>query len=335
MPWTHCDLELTDDQTSCPSCGATKASWTLELDSTRAFTIARAPGIGLKVIAGEDRPVAGEPFEVELPDGSVVEGETDSNGAARVRVPDGGRCRLTFTARPAGQVTRLPDEGEETSGEGGDAPASEGERGEPARFELEARSARYVFQAPLLAVVRLRFGGEALASAPFEARVGQARFTGETDEEGALSVELPVGEGEDLPAVALLLGEGEEAEAFVLEPGLLEPADEVVGAQGRLRNLGYLCGELDGELGELTRAALREFQRAHELDPTGELDEATAARLEEVYREGGPGPAPAAPSEGEGAPAPAPHPAAVRPSFPLAASGLNTIELSEGAPISV
>ena len=57
--------------------------------------------------------------------------------------------------------------------------------------------------------------------------------------------------------------------------------DGISGAQARLVNLGYGTGEIDGQTGPMTLAALREFQANHELEVTGELDQATIAKLAE------------------------------------------------------
>jgi hypothetical protein len=50
-------------------------------------------------------------------------------------------------------------------------------------------------------------------------------------------------------------------------------------AQERLTALGFAPGPIDGVLGSQTRAALRQFQRAHSLPSTGELDDATLHTL--------------------------------------------------------
>jgi hypothetical protein len=50
-------------------------------------------------------------------------------------------------------------------------------------------------------------------------------------------------------------------------------------AQERLASKGFNPGPLDGQMGVKMQAALRQFQRAHGLAPTGELDEATRAAL--------------------------------------------------------
>jgi N-acetylmuramoyl-L-alanine amidase len=68
-----------------------------------------------------------------------------------------------------------------------------------------------------------------------------------------------------------------------LNPLLNTDDDGCSGAQARLVNLGYGTGEIDGEMGSMTQAALREFQADHGLEVTGELDQATIARLAEKH----------------------------------------------------
>jgi peptidoglycan hydrolase-like protein with peptidoglycan-binding domain len=50
-------------------------------------------------------------------------------------------------------------------------------------------------------------------------------------------------------------------------------------AQERLGDRGFNPGPRDGQMGEKTQVALRQFQRAHGLPPTGVLDDATRAAL--------------------------------------------------------
>jgi peptidoglycan hydrolase-like protein with peptidoglycan-binding domain len=58
------------------------------------------------------------------------------------------------------------------------------------------------------------------------------------------------------------------------------PNQEVVlQAQRQLKALGFNPGDVDGELGAQTQAALREYQRQYRLPQSGTLDEATARSL--------------------------------------------------------
>jgi len=54
---------------------------------------------------------------------------------------------------------------------------------------------------------------------------------------------------------------------------------DVLDLQQRLRALGYDPGPIDGIFGPLTERALRRYQQDRSLQPTGALDEATAATL--------------------------------------------------------
>lgn len=76
---------------------------------------------------------------------------------------------------------------------------------------------------------------------------------------------------EGWPALTLLLGD-------------LDPIDEFRGIQGRLRNLGFSCGRLDGKPGPRTEAALKQFQKQYDLDVTGEVDDQTRDKLKELHQ---------------------------------------------------
>ena len=65
--------------------------------------------------------------------------------------------------------------------------------------------------------------------------------------------------------------------------GGVDPIDQVSGVQGRLNNLGFDCGKIDGICGEHTRAAIREYQRSRKLAETGSPDEATRRQLQADY----------------------------------------------------
>lgn len=62
----------------------------------------------------------------------------------------------------------------------------------------------------------------------------------------------------------------------------MDPSSTISGAQARLHLLGYGVNGIDGELDEHTCTALCAFQEDYELDVTGELDDATQAKLAEL-----------------------------------------------------
>ena len=65
--------------------------------------------------------------------------------------------------------------------------------------------------------------------------------------------------------------------------GYLDPINEINGIQQRLNNLGYDCGDEEGEIGKATEWALLRFQRANKLELTGKPDDATKKKLEEIH----------------------------------------------------
>ena len=67
---------------------------------------------------------------------------------------------------------------------------------------------------------------------------------------------------------------------LLFRPGHLDPLSTVSGVQGRLANLGYRSGDERGELGPLTKRALRDFRHDHELDPTPAIDDEMRSSLD-------------------------------------------------------
>ncbi len=53
----------------------------------------------------------------------------------------------------------------------------------------------------------------------------------------------------------------------------------IMRVQRKLRQMGYDPGPIDGQLGPSTRAAIRKFQRANNLPPTGEVEPGVMALL--------------------------------------------------------
>lgn len=98
---------------------------------------------------------------------------------------------------------------------------------------------------------------------------------GSTHPDGALRVPVPPGvEWADLNLAW---------RSFRLQLDALAPIDTVAGAQARLNHLNYPVGPIDGIAGPRTERAVRAFQQAHGLAPTGALDPLTRARLEAEY----------------------------------------------------
>ena len=137
---------------------------------------------------------------------------------------------------------------------------------------------------PLRLRVRLTRHGEPRAGEAYRLEYDQgSEFEGETDGDGFVDQPLPISATSAILRMVSSEGEGEEQEQYELALGHLDPHDELSGVQGRLRGLGHYFGEVDGELGPKTRAALRRFQAAKGLAVNGEADAATIAALRDAF----------------------------------------------------
>jgi Putative peptidoglycan binding domain/LysM domain len=109
-----------------------------------------------------------------------------------------------------------------------------------------------------------------------------------TDGQGMIQRDIPP---EAEHTTLLVQTPGEVARMWPLplpvKVGHLDPADEVSGQKGRLNNLGYFAGPLDGaseqENKELFLSAIEEFQCDHDLVVDGKCGPRTQAKLKEVH----------------------------------------------------
>jgi hypothetical protein len=111
--------------------------------------------------------------------------------------------------------------------------------------------------------------GEPLGGKKYKLSVGDKSYEGVLQDDAlldrpipadAVDGELTVWSDEDFP---------EYADTWKLKLGHLDPVDTLSGMQARLNNLGYDCGPVDNADGPLTQAAVRAFQKDHNLDVDG------------------------------------------------------------------
>jgi hypothetical protein len=114
--------------------------------------------------------------------------------------------------------------------------------------------------------VRVYSGDRPIAGEPYRLEVDGTVLTGTTGEDGLVEAFVAPNAGKAL----LTVGSGEEQRVYGLALRRLDPESAGKGLQERLRNLGYYTGEVNGELDERTRLAIRAFQKAQELEPDGE-----------------------------------------------------------------
>jgi len=122
-----------------------------------------------------------------------------------------------------------------------------------------------------------------LSGKKFELTVGSEKHEGTTDGDGI--VEERVDPTATEAALTIFLEDDPEGEYFHwdLRIGHLDPVAEVSGVQARLNNLGFWSGPVDGVFSTKTRAALKAFQEAAGIKPSGKLDDATRDKLVDMH----------------------------------------------------
>jgi hypothetical protein len=130
-----------------------------------------------------------------------------------------------------------------------------------------------------LAKVRLRLmrNGQPRANESYVLEVDGNFFNGTTDADGKLEQSIPP----NIKKGKLFVGK--KREEYILNLGHMDPLNELIGIQKRLNNLGFHCGSADGVLGPQTTDALKAFQKKHHLTESGEVDDATKNKLNEIY----------------------------------------------------
>lgn len=127
--------------------------------------------------------------------------------------------------------------------------------------------------------VRVDRNGKPRANAAYKLVIdgGAFEIEGVSDDQGVVRARIPASAKRGV--VEFADGRGR----VVFELGALEPWDTVRGVQGRLRDLGYYLGEVDGILGPRSARALRRFQQDQRLEPTGKADDATKLALRSKF----------------------------------------------------
>ena len=127
--------------------------------------------------------------------------------------------------------------------------------------------------------------GAAFANTPYTLEIGNEAREGTLDGDGVLTETVDP----SLSSAILRLrptGPNYDGEIrYNLQLGALDDVSTVSGAQGRLFNLGFYAGPINGRLDDDTRFALRQFQNANGLDPTERLDKPTIDKLTATHDE--------------------------------------------------
>lgn len=116
-------------------------------------------------------------------------------------------------------------------------------------------------------------------SLPYVATVDGENMEGESDGDGYITLQVRP----NAKHLTLKITEGDKTDTYELPLGSVDPITELTGVQQRLVNLGYPCGSEMGTLGDITKAAIRAFQKEAGLPETGDPDDATRAKLKELH----------------------------------------------------
>ncbi|HWA24631.1 MAG TPA: peptidoglycan-binding domain-containing protein [Lacunisphaera sp.] len=127
--------------------------------------------------------------------------------------------------------------------------------------------------------LRVRFcvGQKPRANARYKLEVDGQLIHGTTDRDGWLECAISPN------AHSARIYFDDSRDPIVLDLGHLDPIEEISGIQGRLTNLGFYRGPMDGILGPDLEAALVDFQVAKKIEVTGRPDDATKKALLEAY----------------------------------------------------
>ena len=139
------------------------------------------------------------------------------------------------------------------------------------RHNYRVNRSKWLFRARMLDERLMPLTGQAYKLSIEDEVVKEA----ETDGDGMIEVKIPA-EAD----YGMLTFMGQKTE---LRFAGLDPVARVTGVQQRLNNLGFFCGPVDGIVGPLTRSATYAFQRFHDVEPTGLIDDATRLKLLEVH----------------------------------------------------
>jgi hypothetical protein len=160
----------------------------------------------------------------------------------------------------AGDVVKIPSKGEKSHSRPTDNTHKFVMKGIPAKFRLIVEQ----HNVPL-------------ANRRYVLRIDDKVFKGQTDGTGLIEVSISPS------AQSGYLQMPDDQLECKLQLGNLDPVDQISGVQQRLQNLGFLTGELTGEMDEETETALMYFQSSVNLPPTGKLDDDTNNQLLQMH----------------------------------------------------
>ncbi|MGC4066938.1 MAG: peptidoglycan-binding domain-containing protein [Polyangiaceae bacterium] len=138
-------------------------------------------------------------------------------------------------------------------------------------------------EGPILRLKLLDPSGKALPNQDYQLTVSGRERYGATNASGILEEPLEYGIRSAVLSTTVTLGDQPKELVWRLNFDAVDPKGSVEGLQGRLYNLGYYRGPVDGCFGPATRGAVAAFQTSVSLPATGIADENTWAALERQH----------------------------------------------------
>ncbi len=125
--------------------------------------------------------------------------------------------------------------------------------------------------------------GRFFADKKYELKVGLKVFNGNTDGRGFIEQEIPA---DAKRAILKVFTEDEKLKVLTwhLAVGSLGPVDTDYGVHGRLKNLGFYSGSLDGKTDDKkTKDSVEVFQKKNSMTVNGNVDDALRNKLRETH----------------------------------------------------
>ena len=134
----------------------------------------------------------------------------------------------------------------------------------------------------MLRIVAADEDGTPYTDSDYRLTVGATTYEGKTDGQGKLEHFI---DPQATSGVLTLWWTGVPRRhcTWDLKLGWLDPVHWVSGIQARLNNLGHKAGPVDGIRGPITTAAVKEFQKKHDLTIDGIAGPITQAKLKEIH----------------------------------------------------
>jgi N-acetylmuramoyl-L-alanine amidase len=117
----------------------------------------------------------------------------------------------------------------------------------------------------------------------YELELPAGVVAGQTDGQSPIEHPIPA----DLKKARLTIwpasGDRTNAISWALAPGDLDPVEELSGIQGRLANLGYYWGAVDGQPSSQLDEAVARFRKDEKLEASADIDDALRERLKKRH----------------------------------------------------